>query len=91
MYKYEDISFKLNQNHEKYDLVSYSNMNIRYKGIYGISIDNVKSFKDYNNIPEHNALFEHIYNIPYRSNLLYIGTAKKKSIQELAKDYLVIS
>ena len=79
MYKYEDVSFKLNQNHEKYDLVSYNNMNIRYKGIYGISIDDVKNFAEYNNILEQSAIFEHIHNIPYRSNLLYIGTAKKNN------------
>ncbi len=77
MKHYKYISNQLEQVHEKFETILYDKMSISYKGIYGITIDVVMSFQEFNIIPEHEDIFRHIDNIPYNPALLYIGSAKK--------------
>jgi len=64
--------------HDEFRRVDYSEMNsTHFKGIYAISVDDPHDFNEFYSLPHHQEIIDHIKSVPLRSNLIYIGSAKK--------------
>ena len=87
--KYKELFSGFNCGHSKYSDVSYDNINPDFdQGIYGISIDDPKSFEEFAVLLEHQFIYNHINDYPLRKNLIYIGETSDTISKRLFKDEL---